>query len=84
MKLYFVCNRRFQQGVELIKGGNSLFQGILLMVVKDIPQTDAVAVSREFASKLDAFINKDTNKESFVLQMVCKKYWLHLLSPSVC
>ena len=63
-------DRRFQRGVQLIKGGESLFQGVLLMVVKDIPKSDAQDVATEFAKKLRGFINNDHGKESFVLQMV--------------
>ena len=59
-----------QQGAELIKGAESLFQGILLMVVKDIQKADADGVAKEFGNKLHTFIKNDNNKESFVLQMV--------------
>ena len=65
-----------QQGVELIRGSQSLFQGILLMVVKDIQKSDAAGVADEFASKLNAFINKGNNGNSFVLQMV-RKFVFH-------
>ena len=66
------CYRRFQQGAELIQGGESLFQGMLLLVVKDTQQADAPGVAREFVKKLNTFINNDRSKESFVLQMVCE------------
>ena len=66
-------HRRFQQGVKFIRGDEKLFQGKLLMIVKDVPESDAYQVATEFGGKVSAFIGdsdiKDDDAQSFVLQM---------------
>ena len=69
--------RRFQNGVNQFQGDPTLFQGFLLMVIKDVPPGDKVTVKKEFISKLKQFVKRSeaatTNKKdvnSFLTHMV--------------
>ena len=70
---------RFQRGVNQLHGDDSLFQGCLLMVIRDVPPSDKDGVKTEFTSKLKQFvrsneIGRDNQKESnsFLLHMYKK------------
>ena len=76
--------RRFQNGVNQFQGDETLFQGFLLMVIKDVPPGDKVTVRKEFISKLKQFVQRseatNNNKlpRSFLTHMV--RYFLMSIS----
>ncbi|DAZ94402.1 TPA: hypothetical protein N0F65_003431 [Lagenidium giganteum] len=60
--------RRFQNGMQLIKGGSNLFQGILIMSIKDVNPLDEESVLQEFKAKLGRLVELN-DEQNFVSDM---------------
>ncbi|ETO34171.1 hypothetical protein RFI_02923, partial [Reticulomyxa filosa] len=74
---------RFQKGVQFLRDENDkLFKGRLLIVVKDITNSDIDQVLSEFSEKIVSFCKDCTDKngesESFVMQMYKDSTNIHI------
>ncbi|DAZ99732.1 TPA: hypothetical protein N0F65_003519 [Lagenidium giganteum] len=59
---------RFQNAIELIKGDDRLFQGVLIMSVKDVNPSDERDVLQEFEAKLGQLLEQN-NERNFLSDM---------------
>eukprot|EP01119_Soliformovum_irregulare_P015879 TRINITY_DN4538_c0_g1_i3.p1 TRINITY_DN4538_c0_g1~~TRINITY_DN4538_c0_g1_i3.p1 ORF type:complete len:2418 (+),score=551.37 TRINITY_DN4538_c0_g1_i3:532-7785(+) len=71
---------RFQSGVDLIKGNDSLFSGTFLIVIKDVADRDIQDLVNEFSTKMDA-ITKDNKGNNFISKMYKKGFQVFPFPP---
>ncbi|GBB95541.1 hypothetical protein RclHR1_02560001, partial [Rhizophagus clarus] len=60
--------QKFQDGAKLFESDPKLFQAILCIIIKDVPQADNFGIMREFQSKFDQLVSEEGG-DNFITRM---------------